>query len=360
MTRGCASDVPRSARTARAIAARGARASTRIHFVKCGALVEGCARRRDRSTSDELVSGGTSFAEVIRMRTVTNATLVLALGFAGGCLIDSSDNSVSTISSAQLSGAIFTTLADGTRVNANIYAAKTDVYLDGGPGNGAPINAAALPNGDYYFQVTDPSGRFLLSTDAITCRRFTVDGGIITSVAASGGCAHATGVDADHHAVTVQLMPYLDTPNPGGEYKAWVTRVGDYDVSAKFFGFRPSESKTDNFKIRTVEAEHYCGDGVVDAGEECDGGANCDASCHIIPPPPSCGDGHLADGEQCDDGNNVNGDGCSATCTTEVPPPPTCACGDGHVDVGEQCDDGNVVNGDGCSANCTIEATTCT
>lgn len=292
------------------------------------------------------------------MRIATNATLMLALGFASGCLIDASEDSASTIETARLSGAIFTTLADGTQVNANIYDAKTDVYLDGGPGNGAPINAAALPNGDYYFQVTDPSGRVLLSSDAITCRRFTVDGGIITSVAASGACAHVTGLDVDHDAVTVQLMPYNDTPNPGGEYKAWVTRVADYDAAAKFHGFKPSESKTDNFKIRNlVVEEHYCGDGVIDAGEECDGGTNCDSTCHIIPPPESyCGDGVLNDGEQCDDGNNAAGDGCSATCTTEVPPPPSCYCGDGHLDDGEQCDDGNFLNGDGCSASCTIEA----
>ena len=30
-----------------------------------------------------------------------------------------------------------------------------------------------------------------------------------------------------------------------------------------------------------------------------------------------CGDGVLDAGEECDDGNTVNGDGCSATCTTE-------------------------------------------
>src|SRR5262249_51824652 len=36
------------------------------------------------------------------------------------------------------SGAIFTTLVDGSAVNYNIYAAKEDVYLDGGPGQGAP------------------------------------------------------------------------------------------------------------------------------------------------------------------------------------------------------------------------------
>jgi len=32
---------------------------------------------------------------------------------------------------------------------------------------------------------------------------------------------------------------------------------------------------------------------------------------------PLCGDGNQDPGEQCDDGNNVDGDGCSAVCTTE-------------------------------------------
>jgi hypothetical protein len=56
------------------------------------------------------------------------------------------------------SGAIFTTLPDGSEVNFNIYEAKEDVYLDGGPGIGAPQTAAGLDDGIYVFQVTDPSG----------------------------------------------------------------------------------------------------------------------------------------------------------------------------------------------------------
>jgi hypothetical protein len=63
------------------------------------------------------------------------------------------------------SGAIFTTVADGSEVNYNIYQAKEDVYLDGGPGPGAPQGAAGLDDGVYVFQVTDPSGKTLLSTD---------------------------------------------------------------------------------------------------------------------------------------------------------------------------------------------------
>jgi cysteine-rich repeat protein len=82
----------------------------------------------------------------------------------------------------------------------------------------------------------------------------------------------------------------------------------------------------------------YCGDGIVDPGEQCDDGAlngtpgHCDSNCTF----PGCGNGILDPGEQCDDGNTVNCDGCSATCQTEV----GWRCGDGIVDpaCGEQCD----------------------
>lgn len=40
---------------------------------------------------------------------------------------------------------------------------------------------------------------------------------------------------------------------------------------------------------------------------------------------PVCGDGSRAITEQCDDGNTLSGDGCSATCQLELPPPPRTA-----------------------------------
>ena len=169
-------------------------------------------------------------------------------------------------------GAIFTTLVDGSEVNFNHYASKEDVYLDGGPGPGAPQHAAGLDDGTYVFQVTDPSGKTLLSTDPAECRQFTVVDGIISGVVPTG-CEHSTGVDIDHGAVTVQLYPYLDTPNPGGVYKVWVTRIEDFEIGCaqhgltlaeglamvdvgnipKYgnkHGFIPSHSKTDNFKVK--------------------------------------------------------------------------------------------------------------
>jgi hypothetical protein len=164
------------------------------------------------------------------------------------------------------SGAIFTTVEDGSEVNFNIYPSKEAVYLDGGPGPGAPQTAAGLDDGIYVFQVTDPSGKRLLSTDPAQCRQFEVTDGIITSVDPSGACAHNTGVDIDHGATTVQLMPYNDTPNPGGVYKVWATLASNYQcdlavVDCGFkpgqnvHGFSPSDSKTDNFKVRAKVAQ---------------------------------------------------------------------------------------------------------
>ncbi len=192
-----------------------------------------------------------------------------------------------------LSGAIFTTTFDGSIVNENVhYEAKEDVYLDGGPGLHAPANAAGLPEGDYYFQVTDPSGQDLLSSDHISCRKIHVnEHGVIDFV--YGGTnynwsnkdkmwesfwfKHEEGIDMDHSelgAITVQLFPYDDTPNPGGVYKVWITPVADYDYAhaygdnvfddttdknapvngenyqpGNYHGFIPSKSKTDNYKV---------------------------------------------------------------------------------------------------------------
>jgi|SwirhirootsSR3_FD_contig_61_440035_length_1060_multi_2_in_0_out_0_1 hypothetical protein len=158
-----------------------------------------------------------------------------------------------------LPGAIFTTNVNGTRVNQNKFDNKCDVYLDGGPGPNAPQGAAGLPDGDYYFQVTDPSGKTLLSTDPVMNRQIHVSAGIITGLSGAGN--HGLGNDTDHPpARTIQLCDYLDTPNPGGVYKAWVTPIGDFvgdptKVDSNcghgcFHGFVPSASKVDNFKVK--------------------------------------------------------------------------------------------------------------
>jgi hypothetical protein len=146
---------------------------------------------------------------------------------------------------APVTGAIFTTDVNGTFVNANIYEAKEDVYLNGGPRSPkAPCTAAGLPDGYYAFQVTDPSGQTVLSTDDLSQRIVQVYGGII--VASFG---HPTG-PGKCSSVTVQLVPFNDTPNPGGEYKVWMAPITiNSNGTFTFGGFVPNQSKTDNFKV---------------------------------------------------------------------------------------------------------------
>ena len=129
-----------------------------------------------------------------------------------------------------------------------------------------------------------------------------------------------------------------------------------------------------------------CGDGMVDAGEECDQGAKnsesglCTPLCtlatcgdgYVYPAAESCdegmdnaedagclpdctmntcGDGFLYEGvEECDDGNTEDHDGCTSECQIDL-------CGNGEVDFGETCDDGNQIDTDACLSTC--EAASC-
>ncbi len=174
---------------------------------------------------------------------------------------------------AHLTGAVWTTAADGAKVNANLYDQKCPTvgdectvpplvpFLNGGPSFSSP--SRWVPNGDYYFQVTDPAGKVLLSTDDIECRRFRVEeievDGVMRKVTtyplAGNPAPHITCQDTgytDYVMTTIALCPFDDTPNNGGVYKLWITNVNDYNLSdphAKF-GFIPSCSKTDNFKVK--------------------------------------------------------------------------------------------------------------
>lgn len=154
-----------------------------------------------------------------------------------------------------ISGAIYTSKNDGTQVNGNLYPTKADVYLNGGPPPNAPCTSGGMNDGDYYFQVTDPSGATLLSSDDISNRKFRVSGGLITENLGAPA-PHANGVGKCPGSISIQLIPYDDTPNAGGEYKVWVTRVSDYENSAvgnnglgPNFGFVGGHIKTDNFKV---------------------------------------------------------------------------------------------------------------
>jgi hypothetical protein len=152
-------------------------------------------------------------------------------------------------SAAGFNGSIYTTTFDGQAVNENIYSNKDAVYLSGGPQN---TNASGLPDGPYYFQVTDPSGATLLSTDPAVCRQLIVFSG---KVAAAEGpsCQHSTGIpNSSNGSTPVKLAPFADTPNSGSEYKVWLIRQGAGTTIAAdemHINFSPSNAKTDNFKV---------------------------------------------------------------------------------------------------------------
>lgn len=135
--------------------------------------------------------------------------------------------------------------------------------------------------------------------------------------------------------------------------------------------------------------ESLCGNGMPDPGEECDsdnvgrrsceeqglvGQVSCDANCRIdfstctMPEVDPCGNGQLDAGEDCD-GANLNGMTCvslgagfvsgdlacgadcsfdSSRCVFQVVDP----CGNGRLDMGETCDDLNQIGGDGCDDFC--------
>lgn len=102
-----------------------------------------------------------------------------------------------------------------------------------------------------------------------------------------------------------------------------------------------------------------CGNNIVNTGEFCDGaaeapGVDCTLPCRTAPPQDSCtccGDDVLqaSAGEQCDGvifepGAPATHGPCRNDCTF---------CGDGAVNGGEECDDGNAVDNDGCTNACT-------
>lgn len=94
-------------------------------------------------------------------------------------------------------------------------------------------------------------------------------------------------------------------------------------------------------------AEPECGNGLVEAGEECDAGrGNGDQnSCKSDCTNQICGDSFVGPGEACDDGNAIDDDACSNACALA-------SCGDGVTQPGEECDDMNLVETDACLSTC--------
>jgi hypothetical protein len=130
-----------------------------------------------------------------------------------------------------LPGAIFTTDSTCTQVNQNIFDNKDDVYIDGGP---AHPGAAGLPDGSYCVQVTDPSGQTVLGLS---------DPGAVTVVGGEFVQCYQLSSILKTGSSGFTVPGYDDTPNPGGEYKVWVSTDCNFDNNS---------SKTDNFQVNNT------------------------------------------------------------------------------------------------------------
>lgn len=165
-----------------------------------------------------------------------------------------------------------------------------------------------------------------------------------TGSAGSAGSADSTdstdgATDPDPTSTTSPTDPTADptdaSPNCGD---------GKVDADEDCDAGAANSNQSDCTSICT---KANCGDGWVHTGvEECDD-ANVDYSdaCTVGCKLQVCGDHQLGKGEGCDDGNDIDDDGCSNECA------PT-TCGNGSLDIGETCDDGNEVDTDACLNTC--------
>jgi hypothetical protein len=155
----------------------------------------------------------------------------------------------------------------GSAVNCNVYEAKQDVYMNGGPtgGNG-------LADGEYFFAVLAPgcqNGGFLdgkpgnLSDEAkgeggsgcsdsgegsgddLANRTFTVSKGLITSYTGT----HTKGEDPQGNSA-IALFPFDDTPNHGGVYILAICPVGAKTAApCKFDAFKVNGTEATNLTV---------------------------------------------------------------------------------------------------------------
>jgi cysteine-rich repeat protein len=106
-----------------------------------------------------------------------------------------------------------------------------------------------------------------------------------------------------------------------------------------------------------------CGNGMVDDGEDCDGGANCKADCTFActnastdcPAAPDCGVAMCSADHACMVGPANDGTACGSNGACQMGMCVPASCGNGIAEPGEQCDFGSD-NGlvAGCQLDCTF------
>jgi hypothetical protein len=168
-------------------------------------------------------------------------------------------------------GQIGTVAAGNPASPQRVFGRKEDVFLAGGPLTTDAFFPAYLPDGKYYFQVTDATGLTLLSSDVVSERAVTVKNGVIFSY---DGHTHTTDGKTALGSLAVNLMPYRDAGDQKAGYVVWLTNVANFDGNASavdnvcgagcFHGFHADLSRTFAFRVEDKKScqPTFCASGV--------------------------------------------------------------------------------------------------
>jgi hypothetical protein len=163
-------------------------------------------------------------AAVAAVAVAVSLTLAFTVGGLGGGPAAEEEGVLPYVA---IAGSVSVALHDGRSPEMGIFDEKCDAYLVAGGQGSSPL----LPDGDYFFQVTNDSDKALLSSDEVRFRQFRVADGAIEGVSGEGN--HAVGIDSRSGAATVQLCPFAKTTDSSGIYEVWVTRVEDFQGDVK-------------------------------------------------------------------------------------------------------------------------------
>lgn len=164
----------------------------------------------------------------------------------------------------------FTTVADGSTRHTRRFSSREDVYVHAVSAHRIHTTIRHEKNytshdndrwqdGDYVYQVTEPSGRILLSSDPASCRIVRIEDGAIKTLrkpksswilvdrSADDDCNTKNDPDglsgnSKHHdtnrdllgrapAIAVQLMPFVMTPDREGYHRLWMIPLNTYKKS---------------------------------------------------------------------------------------------------------------------------------
>jgi cysteine-rich repeat protein len=191
---------------------------------------------------------------------------------------------------------------------------------------------------------------------AITSPVTVAAAGAITRVTAVISVAHTADADLDIALVNPRgIARELSTDNGGTGDNYAGTAFDDEATTAITLGtapftgrFRPEQSLSTTAGadfLRTGAAGPWNLRIADDAATETGMLTRWTLTACVDPAATYCGDGIMNGGEECDDGNAIEADGCDNLCRVR-------GCGDGILDAGEACDDDNLTAGDGCSPTC--------